>query len=121
MLSVEWVAVLVAIVAVGVTITAAVVTGFRRLNDRIDAGLSEAAQERAAGFADAAQERAAGFADAAQERAAGFADAAQKRATGFADAARERAEIRERLARLEGTLDVLRSYFAPRQHDEGAA
>ena len=110
MLSVEWVAVLVAIVAVGVTITAAVVTGFRRLNDRIDAGLSEAAQERAAGFA-----------DAAQERAAGFAEAAQKRATGFADAARERAEIRERLARLEGTLDVLRSYFAPRQHDEGAA
>ena len=61
-LSVEWVAVLVTIVAVGVTTTAAVVTGFRRLNDPIDAG--------------------------------------------FAEATRERAEIRERLAHLEGTLDV---------------
>ena len=76
-MSVEWVAVLVAVVAVGVTTTAAVATGFRRLNDRIDAGLAEA--------------------------------------TG------ERAEIRERLAHLKGTLDVLRSYFAPRQRDEGAA
>ena len=76
-MSVEWVAVLVAIVAAGVTTTAAVVTGFRRLNDRIDAGLAEAT--------------------------------------------RERAEIRERLAHLEGTLDVLRSYFAPRKRDEGAA
>lgn len=76
-MSVEWVAVLVAIVAAGVTTTAAVVTRFRRLNDRIDAGLAEAT--------------------------------------------RERAEIRERLAHLEGTLDVLRSYFAPRQRDEGVA
>ena len=76
-MSVEWVAVLVAIVAAGVTTTAAVVTGFRRLNDRIDAGLAEAT--------------------------------------------RERAEIRERLAHLEGMLDVLRSYIAPRQRDEGAA
>ena len=67
----------VAIVAAGVTTTAAVVTRFRRLNDRIDAGLAEAT--------------------------------------------RERAEIRERLAHLEGTLDVLRSYFAPRQRDEGVA
>ena len=66
-MSVEWVAVLVVIVAVGFTTTAAVVTGFCRLNDRIDAGLAEAT--------------------------------------------RERAEIRERLAHLEGTLDVLRSYF----------
>ena len=76
-MSVEWVALLVAIVAVGFTNTAAVVTGLRPLNDRIDAGLAEAT--------------------------------------------RERAEIRERLAHLEGTLDVLRSYFAPRQRDEGAA
>ena len=109
-MSVEWITVLVAVVAVGITTTAAVVTGFRRLNDRINEGLAEAARERAAGFAEAAQKRTAGFADAAQERAAGFAEAA-----------RERAEIRERLARLEGTLDVLRSYFAPRQRDEGAA
>ena len=76
-MSVEWVAVLVAIVGVGFTTTAAVVTGFRRLNARIDAG--------------------------------------------HAEATRERAEIRERLAHLTGTLDVLRSYFAPRQRDEGAA
>ena len=76
-MSVEWVAVLVAIVGVGFTTTAAVVTGFRRLNARIDAG--------------------------------------------HAEATRERAEIRERLAHLEGTLDVLRSYFAPRQRNEGAA
>ena len=76
-MSVEWVAVLVAIVGVGFTTTAAVVSGFRRLNARIDAG--------------------------------------------HAEATRERAEIRERLAHLEGTLDVLRSYFAPRQRDEGAA
>ena len=46
-MSVEWVAVLVAIVAVGFTTTAAAVTGFRRLNDRIDAGLAEATRERA--------------------------------------------------------------------------
>ena len=38
---------LVAIVAVGFTTTAAAVTGFRRLNDRIDAGLAEATRERA--------------------------------------------------------------------------
>ena len=76
-MSVEWVAVLVAIVGVGFTTTAAVVSGFRRLNARIDAG--------------------------------------------HAEATRERAEIRERLAHLTGTLDVLRSYFAPRQRDEGAA
>ena len=76
-MSVEWVAVVVAIVAAGVTTTAAVVTGFRRLNDRIDAGLAKAT--------------------------------------------RERAEIRERLAYLKGTLDVLRSCFAPRQRDEGVA
>ena len=76
-MSVEWVAVLVAIVGVGFTTTAAVVSGYRRLNARIDAG--------------------------------------------HAEATRERVEIRERLAHLTGTLDVLRSYFAPRQRDEGAA
>ena len=33
----EWIAVVVAMVAVGVTITIALVSGFRRLGDRIDA------------------------------------------------------------------------------------
>ena len=46
-MSVELVAVLVAVVAVGFTTTAAVLTGFRRLNDWIDAGLAEATRERA--------------------------------------------------------------------------
>ena len=46
-MSVECVAVLVVIVAAGVTTTASAVTGFRRLNDRIDAGLAEATRERA--------------------------------------------------------------------------
>ena len=36
-MSAEWIAVIVAIVAVGVTVTVAVVSGFRRLDDRLRA------------------------------------------------------------------------------------
>lgn len=70
-MSVEWVAVLVAVVAAGVTTAGLVVSGFRRLTDQVAAGDQRLADQVAAGDQRLAEQIAAGDQRLAEQIAAG--------------------------------------------------